>query len=149
MQPSSRDSVIITHPLHPFVGRTLPLLQHLRYLGRSCVVLRFPDGHTAKVPVDWTDLRPWPPPLQFRGKCPKLHPESLRELSALLEELGQRSPSHGQPVKASEEKLRPAADAGRALHGAARGASARAAGRAGRRAAESRSRAPRAPRGKR
>ncbi|WP_158619404.1 MULTISPECIES: DUF5372 family protein [unclassified Corallococcus] len=138
--------MIITHPLHPFVGRTLPLLQHLRYLGRACVVLRFPDGHAAKVPVDWTDLRPWPPPLKFRGKCPKLHPESLRELSVWMEELGQRSTSHGQQVRASEKKLRPAADAGRALHGAARGAAARTAGRAGRRTAESRGRVPRGKR---
>ncbi|WP_223765921.1 DUF5372 family protein [Corallococcus sp. AS-1-6] len=149
MQPSSRDSVIITHPLHPFVGRSLPLLQQLRYLGRTSVVLRFPDGHAAKMPADWTDLRPWPPPLKLRGKCPKLHPESLRELSVLLEELDQRSASHGQQVSASEKKLPPVADAGRSLHGAARGAPARTAGRAGRRAAESRDQAPRVPRGKR
>ncbi|WP_395833434.1 DUF5372 family protein [Cystobacter fuscus] len=132
----SRNSVVITHPLHPFAGRRLPLLQHIRHLGRPCVVLLFPDGRPAKLPEDWTDLRPWPTPVEFRGKCPKLHPESLRELSALLDDLKHRSQPYDQKSSTSNEKPPRSATAGHALRRTDCGGPARAAGRAGRRAAQ-------------
>ncbi|WP_414640815.1 DUF5372 family protein [Archangium sp.] len=141
--------MVITHPLHPFAGRTLPLLQHIRHLGRPCVVLLFPDGRPAKIPEDWTDLRPWPTPLEFRGKCPKLHPESLRKLSALLDDLRHRLQLHDQEGGASDEKHPWPATAGRALRRTTRGGPARVAGRAGRRAAQSHHRVSLKTRGKR
>ncbi|WP_425430142.1 DUF5372 family protein [Cystobacter ferrugineus] len=147
-QPS-RDLVVITHPLHPFVGRAFPVQQRLRYLGRPSVVLLFPDGRLARVPEDWTDLRPRPPPLEVRGKCPKLHPESLRELSALLDDLRNKSRPHDQEGSASDEKRQEPVIAGRALRRTPRGGPARAVGRAGRRAAQGRHQGSRRKRGKR
>ncbi|MFL5358287.1 DUF5372 family protein [Archangium sp.] len=141
--------MVITHPIHPFVGRAFPVQQRLRYLGRPSVVLLFPDGRLAKVPEDWTDLRPRPPPLEFRGKCPKLHPESLRELSALLDDLRHRSPRHDQEGSASDEKRPRPVIAGRALRRTPRGGPARAAGRAGRRVAQGPHQGSRRTRGKR
>ncbi|WP_368773761.1 DUF5372 family protein [Corallococcus aberystwythensis] len=141
--------MVITHPLHPLAGRSLPLIERLRYLGRSCVVVRFPDGRLAKVPEEWTDLKPWPPPLKYRGKSPKLHPESLRELSALLDDLGHRSQVHDEEGSAPNQKRPRAAAAGRALQRTAHGSQTPTAGRAGRRAAQGRERAPQKTRGKR
>jgi hypothetical protein len=52
------ESVVITHPVHPFLGRSVPVLRWINRLGRALVMVRFPDGGTAVVPLDWTDQRP-------------------------------------------------------------------------------------------
>ena len=81
------ESVVITHPVHPMVGQSLPVIRHVRALGGSALVVRFPDGHAAIIPVHWTDLRPAVPPLQLRGRLPLLHPVALQQMRALVDEL--------------------------------------------------------------
>jgi hypothetical protein len=87
------ESVVITHPIHPMVGQALPVVRHVRALGGSALVVRFPDGHAATVPVDWTDLRPAAPPLQLQGRHPLLHPVALQQLRVLVDELGRKASS--------------------------------------------------------
>ena len=81
------ESVVITHPVHPMVGQSLPVIRHVRALGGSALVVRFPDGHAAIIPVHWTDLRPAVPPLQLQGRLPLLHPVALQQVRALVDEL--------------------------------------------------------------
>lgn len=87
------ESVVITHPIHPMVGQSLPVVRHVRALGRSAVSVRFPDGHTATIPVDWTDLRPAAPPLQLQGRRPLLHPAALQQLRLRVDELMHKASS--------------------------------------------------------
>lgn len=89
----SLESVVITHPIHPLVGQSLPVVRHLRALGGSAVIVEFPDGHTATIPVDWTELRPTAPPLQHQGRCPLLHPFALRQLRLHVDELMHKASS--------------------------------------------------------
>lgn len=138
MQPPL-DSVRITHPLHPFEGRELPLLGYQRKLGRPCVNVLFPDGHPAVLPVDWTNLRPRAAPLKAGGKCPKLHPGSLRELRALIDDLSNSTDGKGQEASSANKRLREPTPGGpprRTLRRTPRGDEARMARRPGQRAAE-------------
>jgi hypothetical protein len=150
-QPPS-PSVLITHPLHPFTGRELPLLGQQRKLGRSFVSVLFPDGRPAVLPVDWTNLRPRPPPLKVGGKCPRLHPGSLLELRALIDGLRDRHDEKGQEASAAERRFREPTHSGQArrtLHRPAGVDEARTARRPGRRAAEGRAQDRFTTRGKR
>ena len=87
------ESVVITHPIHPLGGQSVPLLRRLQVLGRPTVLVRFPDGHAAKIPQDWTDLRPVVPPLQLQGRCPLLHPAALLQVRARVDELMHKASS--------------------------------------------------------
>ena len=151
MQPPL-DSVSITHPLHPFAGRELALLGYQRKLGRSCVRVLLPNGHPAVLPVDWTNLRPWPPPLKVGRKSPKLHPGALRELRALVDDLCTRSDGKGQEASAAHKRHRESAPGGltrRALRRTPGADEARVARRPGQRAAEGPGKAPLPTRGMR
>jgi len=81
------ELVVITHPIHPMVGLSLPVVRLVRALGRPSVVVRFPDGHTAAIPLDWTDRHPTLPPLQVKGRGALLHPGFLQEMRVLVDSL--------------------------------------------------------------
>ena len=87
------ESVVITHPIHPLVGQSLPLLRSLQVLGRPTVLVRFPDGYAAKIPQDWTDLRPKVPPLQLQDRRPLLNPAALQQIRAQVDELMRKASS--------------------------------------------------------
>lgn len=105
---SRSELVVITHPIHPLVGQSLPVERQVRGLGRTCLVVRLPVGCTVAVPIDWTDRRPWPTPLQARGRSVRLHPQALCELRALITDLCSRDSN--KEVDSASERVRVAAD---------------------------------------
>ena len=48
------ESVVITHPCHPLVGRSLPVLHYRRRGPAPSVVVEFPDGSAQCLPLGWT-----------------------------------------------------------------------------------------------
>src|SRR5207244_2638330 len=77
--------------------------------GRPCVIVRFPDGRTAAIPVDWTDRRPASPPIKVRGQTPRLHPEALLQLCEYLAACRLVSPPE-QPIDAATNGIIVGAD---------------------------------------
>ena len=78
------ESVVLTYPIHPLCGQSLPVVRLLHSLGRPAVVVQFPDGYATAIPLDWTDRRPLSPPLSVRGRNPRMHPSSLLQMRALV-----------------------------------------------------------------
>ncbi len=104
---SSRATLVVTHGVHPFRGREVPLLWSFRKGGRSFVVVRFPDGGHVSMPVEWTDQRPAPRPPRVRGRTPLLDPHALCELSARVADLRVRSDRTDRTSTATDGKLAP------------------------------------------
>jgi hypothetical protein len=52
------NSVVITRPQHPLVGRSLPVLGRMRRHGRVELLLVLPDGSKRLIPRAWTDAEP-------------------------------------------------------------------------------------------
>ena len=77
------EFVVITHPCHPLVGRSLPVL-HYRPRGPTpTVVAEFPDGSAQVLPLSWTDRgAPSAPEATARGR---LYGIALLEVVRLLE----------------------------------------------------------------
>jgi hypothetical protein len=82
----------ISHPFHPLVGKSLEVLRRQRVAGTETLTLRHPAQGALTVPREWTDLAD-PDPLFRPGQpLPRLDPELLLELAALLRQL--RSAEH-------------------------------------------------------
>ena len=59
----------ITCPLHPFVGKEVPIwLGPVRTQGREMVMVDLPNGLRQTVPVEWTDRRPTSPCPVVKGR---------------------------------------------------------------------------------
>ena len=88
-QPCKHDweSVVITYAGHPLCGLSLQVVRRVRTLGTRALVVPFPNGQRAAIPIAWAELRPSSPVLQVKGKAVRLHPGSLRELSELVSTL--------------------------------------------------------------
>ena len=52
------ETVTITLPIHPLVGRELTVERLKRQSGRQYVMVEHPDGSRVGIPLDWTDR--WP-----------------------------------------------------------------------------------------
>lgn len=50
------SEVKITNPRHPLAGRRVPVVSGYRWHGRAWLMVTFPDGHPARIPVQETDL---------------------------------------------------------------------------------------------
>ena len=90
------ESVVLTYPIHPLCGQSLPVVRYLQSQGRPAVVVQFPDGEAVAIPLDWTDRRPHCPPLSVRGQCPRLHPGSLVQLRARVDALQRQADSSAE-----------------------------------------------------
>ena len=75
--------MVITHPCHPLVGCSLPVL-HYRPRGPApSVVVEFPDGTAQRLPWGWTDRGVAAPATTDRGRlCGGALLEVLRLLEA-------------------------------------------------------------------
>src|SRR5579859_2568369 len=93
-------SIIVVHPGHPLVGRTLPVVRRYRHGGVPQWVIELPDGSRQYVPASWCALAgAWagsrsalgtpmdgsPPPPEHNG--PVLSLSALRDLAALVRHL--------------------------------------------------------------
>ncbi len=68
-------------PVHPFVGRRLPVVRWLKQRGVRYVDLESPQGTTVRVPVEWTDHGAPIVVGAIRGRAAKLDVGGLRRLA--------------------------------------------------------------------
>ena len=77
----------ICHPFHPLRGQRFEVLKERRSGGIDTLLLRELDRGTFSIAREWTDWAD-PSPYGSLGSLPRrLDPDSLLELSALLEHL--------------------------------------------------------------
>jgi hypothetical protein len=74
------ETVTITLPIHPLVGRELTVERLKRQSGRQYVMVEHPDGSRVGVPLDWTDR--WP---STRGEsAARLDAQGLEQASVAI-----------------------------------------------------------------
>jgi hypothetical protein len=82
LQSEVVERVIITLPIHPLVGRSLPFLREVRDReGRRSVVVEHPAGWALRVPVSWTDRSVSPTPPTVDGQVVRASSVGLRQLA--------------------------------------------------------------------
>jgi hypothetical protein len=57
----AKDSFTILHPFHPWCGQRFDLIDCRRRWGQWRVYYLTPEGNTAYMPADWTDVGPKDP----------------------------------------------------------------------------------------
>lgn len=74
------ETVTITLPIHPLIGRELAVERLKRQGGRQYVMVEHPDGSRVGVPLDWTDR--WP---SARGEsAARLDAQGLKQAGAAV-----------------------------------------------------------------
>ncbi|MEU9737548.1 DUF5372 family protein, partial [Streptomyces sp. NPDC048002] len=84
----SEDTLLVTHPFHPLVGRRLRVCRAVRRSGGLVFICAAGDGVTVTLPQGWTDRGPTP-----GGN--RLATDGLGALSALVDALMSRGAELG------------------------------------------------------
>jgi hypothetical protein len=79
-------SVTITHPFHPFTGRTFPVLKTRTVAGTFTLVLQEKERGSFAVPAEWTDYFPSSQPVSPASDS-FISPESLLALCELVKKI--------------------------------------------------------------
>jgi len=118
------ETVVITFPLHPMVGRSVVVVkQTFRRRGRSCVTFDAPPGHMRTLPLEWTDREPRPRTPVVKGRVVLVDVGQLLTMTLWIDErmgiltaIKGRSESPSRGPEASRQRFatgrRPADDGG-------------------------------------
>ena len=92
----------ITHPCHPLHGKRVQVLCTCRSLDATLIV-RFPDGFRAYVPIAWTDLASPPEHDPRTDPLPLLDLDGLRQVVQLIDHMRCRDGFDGTDSQDGDE----------------------------------------------
>jgi len=77
----------VTHPFHPLFGREFELLAYRHNWGEHRVYFLDESGEPRSIPAQFTSACPEDPFVVLAAGRSSFHPQDLRELADLLEEM--------------------------------------------------------------